>query len=87
MKNQQCPGEYNITVEMIKLGGDRTTHCYSLQQIFIRRTYTKMWHEEEVILILKNGDSNIEKYRPISLLTQLYKLFARAITNSLTPKT
>ena len=45
------------------------------------------WINAEVIILFKKGDiSNIENYRPISLLSQMYKLFTRTIANRLTNK-
>ena len=45
------------------------------------------WTNAESIILFKKGDiTNIENYRPISLLSQMYKLFTRIIANRLTNK-
>lgn len=45
------------------------------------------WQNAKVILLLKKGDcTNMENYRPISLLSILYKLLTKIITNRLSQR-
>ena len=45
------------------------------------------WRNADVTILFKKGDStNIEYYRPISLLSVLYKLLPKIIANRLTNK-
>lgn len=89
MKNGKCPGEDRITTEMLKFGGNILEGYIKklFNQCLCEGTIPKCWLEAEVILLYKKGDStNIENYRPISLLSHLYKLFTKVITNRLTSK-
>lgn len=45
------------------------------------------WYESTVILLHKKANrAVVNNYRPISLLSQTYKVFMKIITNRLTPK-
>lgn len=47
---------------------------------------SESYNAEFVALFKKCDNTNIENYRPISLLTHLYKLHTKIITNRLTDK-
>ena len=89
MKNRKSPGEDRITSEMLKLGGkivEQATQIL-LNKCLKEEKIPDDWINAEVIILFKKGDiSNIENYRPISLLSQMYKLFTRIIANRLTNK-
>lgn len=89
MKNRKCPGEDRITCEMLKMGGAIIENSIQilLNKCLQEGKIPDAWQNAEVILLFKKGDnSNIENYRPISLLSHLYKLLTRIITNRLTNK-
>lgn len=89
MKNRKSPGEDRITCEMLKMGG---VVIEKSLQILLNKCLQEgkipdAWQNAEVILLFKKGDnSNIENYRPINLLSHMYKLLTRIITNRLTNK-
>lgn len=89
MKNKKAPGEDRITAEMLKMGGITLEHalCVLLNKCISEEKIPKPWQNAEVILIFKKGDNtNIANYRPISLLSHLYKLLTKILTNRLTNK-
>ena len=89
LKNNKCAGEDKITVEMMKIGGRKIEQILRIlfNKIVEEGKIPKDWHNSEVILIFKKGDNtNIENYRPISILSHLYKLLTKIITNRITNK-
>lgn len=89
MKNRKAPGEDKITAEMLKMGGSKLEETIRLllNKCLLEGKIPKLWKNAEVILLHKKGDiANIENYRPISLLSHIYKLLTRIITNRLGAK-
>lgn len=86
LKNNKAPGEDGITAELLKAGGKPVLKA--LQRLFnsvIHEGLTpQAWNRGVVVLFFKKGDNALLKnYRPISLLSHVYKLFSRVITNRL----
>ena len=84
MKDNKAPGTDDITSDIIKIGGRETirelTKLYN--QILDERRIPSCWKEAKVILLFKKGDkTDIKNYRPISLLSHVYKIFTRIIQN------
>lgn len=84
-KNNRSPGEDNIMSDAIRIGGQSLLE--KLRDLFnlclFNRWIPKGWHDSIVILLHKKGDTaDLENYRPISLLSHLYKLFTRIITTA-----
>ena len=82
MKNNRSPGEDEIICEMLKAGGE--TLIEMLTKIFNRilncGQIPHEWRNADVVVIYKKGCSkNIKNYRPISLLSHLYKVFTRVL--------
>ena len=82
MKTNKCPGIDRITAEHLKAGG------YLLQKAIAERftlylktaAIPKAWSISKTVLLKKKGDSeDLGNYRPITLLSQLYKLFTRLL--------
>uniref|UniRef100_A0A2H1V7W6 SFRICE_004217 n=1 Tax=Spodoptera frugiperda TaxID=7108 RepID=A0A2H1V7W6_SPOFR len=96
LKNDRTLGGNEITTEFLKVGGKHWLSAfhlleYQLEQLrrmfdsvlFSGRTL-KAWSRSLVVMFLKKGDKTLLKnYLPISLLSHVYKLFSRVITNSL----
>lgn len=93
LKPNKAPGPDSIVAEMFKHGGN-SLHNYLLELIntmlSTRATPTHM-QLTEIITLFKKGDRlSCNNYRPISLLSYLYKLvmqiiYNRLITNQLSP--
>lgn len=89
MKNRKAPEEDHITSEMLKMADETTLKVMKilLNKCLVNGKTPKTWQNAEVILLFKKGDNtNIENYRSINLLSHLYKLFTKIITNRLTHK-
>lgn len=89
MKNRKASEEDHITSEMLKVADETTLEAMKilLNKCLVNGKTSKTWQNAEVILLFKKRDNtNIENYRPISLLSHLYKLFTKIITNRLTHK-
>ena len=89
MKNGKCPGEDRITAEMLKHGGNALEKALQilLNKCLHESKIPEKWYNSEVVILFKKGDmTNIENYRPISLLSVLYKLFTKILTNRLNNK-
>ena len=86
LKNNKAPGDDGITSELLKAGG--TPLLKVLQKLFntvlLEGITPEAWNRSVVVLFFKKGDNTLLKnYRPISLLSHVYKLFSRVITNRL----
>ena len=89
MPNNKTPGADQITTDMIKNGG--TTVLKIIQKLFNRclkeKKIPQYWNNSNSILIHRKGDcTDLKTYRPISLLSHLYKLFAKILFNRLKNK-
>lgn len=87
LKNEKSPGPDGISNEAIKTGAP--VLLYHLTQLFnmILNTETvpKRWCSSDIILLFKKGNpQDIGNYRPISLLSSTYKLFASIILKRIT---
>ena len=83
-KRGKASGDDNLTIDQIKDAGDFALN--KLAKLFTKclqcRTVPKAWKNATIILIHKKGDTkDLKNYRPISLLSVLYKLFTKIITN------
>lgn len=79
LKTNKSPGPDRITNEAIKAGFTYLVRPLTLlfNKILICKNTPSQWSESEIILLYKKGDpNNISNYRPISLLSSLYKLFS-----------
>lgn len=77
MRKNMCPGEDQITVEMLTLN---VKPIKEATQFLI----TNAWNSEVILFFKKNNNANIENHRPI-YLSHLCKLFTK-ITNRLMAK-
>ncbi|CAG9828320.1 unnamed protein product, partial [Diabrotica balteata] len=86
MKNNKAPGEDGVVTEAIKLGG--SVLIAKIQKLFNlclwNQNIPTKWNNSITVLLHKKGDiADLERYRPISLLNHLYKLYTQIITNRL----
>ncbi|XP_048481070.1 uncharacterized protein LOC125489368, partial [Plutella xylostella] len=89
LKNNKAPGEDGITTELLKAGGIAILE--QLQRLFNSVLHNgitpEAWSESVVVLFFKKGDKTLLKnYRPIWLLSHVYKRFSRVIANRLAQK-
>ena len=87
LKNGKIPGEDGILNEFIKLGIEEIippiTRLFNL--ILDTEEVPKQWNFSTIILLHKKGPKDdLNNYRPISLMSNLYKLFSQIITKRLT---
>lgn len=87
LKNGKIPGEDGILNEFIKLGIEEIippiTRLFNL--ILDTEEVPKQWNLNTIILLHKKGPKDdLNNYRPISLMSNLYKLFSKIITKTLT---
>ena len=86
MKKNKATGLDEITKDILEEGGNAiiTQLVRLFNQIIIKKYIPKSWKEAKIILLHKKGDkSDIKNYRPISLLSHLYKLFTKIVQNRL----
>lgn len=89
MKNNKSPGDDGIAIEAIKEGG--TSLMDTIVKLFNACLWQgitpSQWNNAIIIIMHKKGDiTNLGNYRPISLLSHIYKLFMKVITKRLTHK-
>ena len=89
MKKGKSPGPDELDIDTIKEAGEplakeltkRFNCCLECQEVPDR------WKESDLIIIHKKGDKKeLKNYRPISLLSQVYKIFTKIITKRLERK-
>lgn len=87
LKTGKSPGPDKVTNEMIKAGKDQLikplTKLFNL--ILYRKEIPKSWTLSEIVLLYKKGDPKmISNYRPISLISCIYKVFASTLLRRIT---
>ena len=82
MKQNKAPGNDTLTCDIIGLGGNEaiTQITKIFNTILKNKKIPPEWKEAKVIILHKKGDMrDIKNYRPISLLSHMYKLFTRVL--------
>lgn len=84
MKNRKACGDDEIPVDLLKVCDESVLK--KLTQVFNEllgnEELPNSWHESRIILLFKKGKKNeIENYRPISLISHVYKIFCKIILN------
>ncbi|GBP39363.1 Probable RNA-directed DNA polymerase from transposon X-element [Eumeta japonica] len=81
-KMKKIPGDDGISNELLKGTVDATikTLVYLFNEILRQETIPTQWSTSTIILLLKKGKLNdINNYRRISLMSNLYKIFSKII--------
>jgi hypothetical protein len=86
-KNDKSPGEDNIRNELLKIAIDVIIN--PLTQLFNavlkEEIIPTQWTKNIITLLHKKGDKNeINNYRPISLMSNIYKVFSKVILGRIT---
>ena len=87
LRNNKTPGEDGIINECLKWGNEELlkniTALYNT--IVTSERIPQQWNTSTIILLHKKGNrDDLNNYRPISLLSNLYKVFMKILTNRLT---
>ena len=83
----KAPGKDGIEVELLKVGGATLWAALAARFSKYKRELhvPRQWKESKTILLFKKGDKELLKnYRPICLLSALYKTLTKIILNRLT---
>jgi hypothetical protein len=92
LKNNKAPGIESVHNKSMKYGGPQLVHSLTvcLNSWWLSENTPSMWAKASVHLIYKRNDSDIfapESYRPISLTSNVSKVFERALFNRMQPET
>jgi len=83
MKNGKSQGEDGLSAELFKWGGEKMKE--KLAKLFSmclrKREIPSNWNNAIILLYTKGDKERVENYRPISLLSVLYKMFTKVILN------
>ena len=89
MKNGKESGKDRVNIETLKAGDD--TISKQLAKLYTKciseRRIPKTWKEANMVIFFKKGNrKDTKNYRPICLLSNMYKLFTEIITTRLEKK-
>lgn len=83
MKRDKASGEDDITSDMIIEGGENLVKIVTilLNECLQQAKIPETWKNAKVILLHKKGERRLENYCPITLLSHLFKLLTKIITD------
>ena len=86
MKNAKEEGKYQVNIETLK-AGDETIEKQLLKlytKCMTERRIHKTWNEANMVIFFKKGNrKDINNYRPICLLSNMYTLLTKILTTRL----
>lgn len=88
LKPEKSPGPDNISNEALKIGAPLLVPYLAqlYNMVLEQETVPKQWCSSDIILLYKKGNPlDVSNYRPISLLSSVYKLFTSILQTRLTP--
>ena len=90
MKNGKEAGKDQVNIETLK-AVDEIIACETtskaVHKVHNRTTHPKTWKEAKMVIFFKKGNrKDTKNYRPICLLSNMYKLFTKIITTRLEKK-
>ncbi|KAJ8731400.1 hypothetical protein PYW07_004564 [Mythimna separata] len=88
-KDDKAPGPDGISNEVLKQAKQIITPILKeiFNDIIISETIPQQWTKSNIILLYKKGDQyDIGNYRPISLMSNLYKIFAKILLKRIEKK-
>lgn len=86
--NDKRGGSDNIEAELLKLGESDISEWMTrlFNEVLATTTVPSQWKSSIIVLLHKKGDKcNINNWRPISLISTIYKVFAKCLLNRLKP--
>ena len=90
LKSNKAPGPDAITSEMLKCGGEKLRNSLLKIANLVIAGHAKVpnqFNTSEIIVLFKKGDIlSCSNYRPICLLSHVYKLFMIIIYNRISPE-
>jgi hypothetical protein len=84
VKNGKAVGPDGLSTDLLKISIEEGLNAVVdlFNKIFESEEIPSQWYDSTIILIHKGGDKkDINKYRPITLTSHLYKLFMRVLMN------
>ena len=85
-KNNKSPGEDKVTNELLKSISEPLQRPLQIMfnNILEQRKTPNQWSRSTTTLLHKKGDrDNLNNYRPISLMSNVYKIFSKIVLNRL----
>ena len=82
----KATGRDRVSVKIIKVAAKIISPSLAklCNRCFATATFARMWKTAEVIPLFKGGDkTNVDNYRPISILPVISKIIERLVHNSL----
>ena len=89
MKNGKEAGKVQVNIETLKAGDETIAKQLAklCTKCITERRIPKTWKEAHMVIFFKKGNrKDIKNYRPICLLSNIYKLFTTIITTRLEKK-
>ncbi|XP_063544341.1 uncharacterized protein LOC134752601 [Cydia strobilella] len=89
LKHEKSPGPDGLRNESLKIGAPLLTKPLTciFNMVLSTGQAPKQWYSSDIILLYKKGNPlDIANYRPISLLSTVYKLFTSIIQDKINPQ-